>query len=124
MKNLMIFLVLALSSLGLSATDGIAFLDGSPDNLFEKAAHQDKLIFVDFYASWCAPCKELSTTTFTDPDVAQFMNEAFINIKVDVEKTDPIFSDLIEDIESIPQTYSLRPNLTLNGRQTVFYQWP
>ncbi|MFR3851185.1 MAG: thioredoxin family protein, partial [Odoribacter splanchnicus] len=36
--------------------------------------------------SWCGPCKMLAKEVFTDPEVAAFFNEKFVNVKVDMEK--------------------------------------
>ena len=41
---------------------------------------------MDCYNSWCGPCKMLAKEVFTDPDVAAFFNEKFVNAKVDMEK--------------------------------------
>ena len=41
---------------------------------------------MDCYTSWCGPCKMLAKEVFTDPDVAAFFNEKFVNAKVDMEK--------------------------------------
>jgi thiol:disulfide interchange protein len=49
-----------------------------------KATH--KKIFVDAYATWCAPCKELRKTTFKDAKAAAYFNKHYINYSIDVEK--------------------------------------
>jgi len=51
----------------------------------EKAAKEDKLIFLDGYTSWCAPCKWMEGNVFNQPEVADFYNSNFINTKFDCE---------------------------------------
>lgn len=50
---------------------------------------EGKKIVLHFYASWCGYCKKMDKETFSKSDVAAFMNENFISIKLDtdVEKT-------------------------------------
>ena len=48
------------------------------------AKQQHKIIFVDAYAIWCAPCKQLKATTFRDKKVACYFNARFINATIDV----------------------------------------
>ena len=45
-----------------------------------------KPIFVDAYAVWCAPCRELKRSTFKDSKVAAYFNTHYINVTIDVEK--------------------------------------
>ena len=47
----------------------------------------EKPIFIDFYADWCAPCKQLDSQTFTDKDVTETA-ELFTMLKVDCTKPD------------------------------------
>ncbi len=65
---------------------GINFQTGSWNEALELATKEDKLIFLDIYASWCGPCKLLKSKTFPDARVGQLFNSRFINYAVDGEK--------------------------------------
>ncbi len=51
-----------------------------------KAKSEDKLVFVDFYTSWCAPCKVMDKTTLADEEVIKWLNENTVALKIDAEK--------------------------------------
>ena len=51
----------------------------------DQAEAQGKLVFIDFYTSWCLPCKLMDEDVFTDPAFGAFMNERFVSIKIDAE---------------------------------------
>ena len=67
-------------------TVGIEFFAGSWDEALEKAKEENKLIFLDAYATWCGPCKRMAKNVFTDAEVGEFFNANFINFKMDMEK--------------------------------------
>jgi thiol:disulfide interchange protein DsbD len=46
-------------------------------------------VIIDFYADWCAPCRELDEKTFADPRVAEKL-AAFQRFKVDQTRSNPI----------------------------------
>ncbi|MDN3665784.1 thioredoxin family protein [Algibacter miyuki] len=64
----------------------INFKNGSFTSLLEIAKKENKLIFLDCYTSWCAPCKWMDKNVFTKPEVFSFYNKTFINVKLDMEK--------------------------------------
>lgn len=55
------------------------------EKAFELAREQNKMLFVDFYADWCQPCKMMDNNVFTVPEVYTLFNDRFINVKLDVE---------------------------------------
>ena len=54
--------------------------------VLEAAKAENKLVFVDFYTTWCLPCKLMDEDVFTDQEFGKFMNDNFINYKIDAEK--------------------------------------
>lgn len=66
--------------------EGIKFFHGTWEEALAKAEKENKLIFLDAYASWCGPCKRMAAQTFTKKEVGDFFNANFINYKMDMEK--------------------------------------
>lgn len=82
-----IFFLIAFVSISISTfADGIEFFHGTLDEAKVKAQKENKLIFIDCYTTWCAPCKMLAKFVFTDGELGNFNNEHFINLKLDMEK--------------------------------------
>jgi len=51
----------------------------------EEARAENKPIMIDFYADWCAACKELDQKTYSDPNVQNAL-ERFIIVKIDMTR--------------------------------------
>src|SRR5436305_1856241 len=67
-------------------TAGIHFIEDDWGYALKTAKDENKLVFLDIYATWCGPCKMLKQYTFTDSSVGDFFNKNFISISVDGEK--------------------------------------
>ncbi len=89
MKKILAFLTFSLlifSFLSSLSAQGIEFFHGTWAEAQEKAKSEEKLIFVDAYASWCGPCKRMAASVFPQEKVGSFFNANFINLKIDMEK--------------------------------------
>lgn len=88
MKRYLLIITVFLNSLlnPLIAQEGIEFFHGSFDEAKALAKEEGKLIFMDAYAVWCGPCKQMTNNVFPQKEVGDFFNKNFINMKVDMEK--------------------------------------
>lgn len=68
------------------AETGIKFIEDDWQLALKTAKDENKLVFLDIYATWCGPCKMLKQYTFTDKAVGEFFNKNFISVSVDGEK--------------------------------------
>ncbi len=69
---------------------GIKFETGTFSDILAKAKAEDKLIFMDVYATWCGPCKQMSKNVFPLEKVGTYFNKGFVNAKFDAEKGEGI----------------------------------
>ena len=81
---------------------GIEFQPLTFDAAIAKGKASHKIVFIDAYATWCGPCKQLSKKTFVDKKVAELFNAKFVNVKMDVDQAEgKKFAEKFE-INSIP----------------------
>ncbi|WP_460915096.1 thioredoxin family protein [Spirosoma areae] len=64
---------------------GIRFFSGSWPDVLAEAKRQNKPVFVDFYTTWCPPCRRMAREAFPNETVGAKFNDHFINYQVDAE---------------------------------------
>jgi len=84
LHTLLLFAGLILSSF--IQAQGIEFFHGNWEEGLAKSKAEGKIIFVDAFAKWCGPCKNMAANTFTNPAVGDFFNHNFICMKIDMEE--------------------------------------
>ena len=72
------------------------------DTSFEKAVNQTEITLVDFYASWCGPCRMLNTELIKLDDSLKDLNI----VKVDIDES-PATTDEFK-IEVVPTMFILK----------------
>lgn len=98
MKNLktLILAAMIMGGMQVAAAQGISFERGSWATVLKKAKTSDKIIFVDFYATWCKPCSMMTKNVFTDARVGEYFNKHFVSWTVDAEKEE---EDLVNSVD-------------------------
>jgi thiol-disulfide isomerase/thioredoxin len=85
-KILITCLIIIMCKAGFS--QGIKFEKGLTwDQVKAKAQNENKYIFVDCYATWCAPCKWMAANIFPLEEVGDYYNNHFINVAIQMDQT-------------------------------------
>jgi thioredoxin 1 len=89
--------------------DGIHFQKGNWQQALDLAKKENKLVFLDIYATWCGPCKQLKKYTFSDKSAGEFFNTNFVNMALDGEKEEGAALAQKFEIEGYPTLMFVTP---------------
>ena len=84
MKKIILFLSVSLFALSLVAQTN--FRDITYKEALAAAKAEKKQVFIDFYTSWCGPCKMMMKNVFPLKEVGDYLNARFVCVKIDAEK--------------------------------------
>ena len=79
---------------------------------FSEIINSDKLVLIDFHATWCGPCKQLSPIV---QEVSKEMGDAVRVIKIDVDKNQTVAQKY--QIRGVPTMMILKKGNNFGGNQ-------
>ena len=83
-------IVITCASGALSAQDSSGVQWMTFEEAVEKSKTGKKKIFIDVYTDWCGWCKVMDKNTFSDPEIAAYLNENFYNVKFNAQQTEDV----------------------------------
>ncbi len=98
-KLLYVLLILSLPQL---AYNKVNFYKGSLNEVKRTAATEGKLYFVDFYASYCLPCKLMDQTTFMDEELGSYVSQSYIPLKLNIDAFDAYEIRADYEVQELP----------------------
>jgi len=85
------------------------------NEIFQKAVNENKLVFLSIGQSSCHWCHVMADETFSNKDVAEFINKNFISIKVDKDE----FPDVDNHYQHLCQIFSQTGGWPLNAHKIM-----
>jgi thiol:disulfide interchange protein len=86
------------------------YYGGTMNEILDKAKKENKLVFVDMTADWCAPCKIMDEEVFTYKPLYEFVNDKFISYKLDVDNSTDHYLAFLYNVKTIPTIMFLDQN--------------
>ncbi|MEN2992201.1 MAG: thioredoxin family protein [Bacteroidia bacterium] len=102
----------------------IQFFSGSWEALLQEAQRTNKAIFVEFYAVWCEPCKQLERYTFPNPEVTAYVQTHYLAYKVDGEQGEGARLAKRFRVRAYPTLLFLSPSGEQVGKRVGFVDAP
>lgn len=112
MKKIL-FLLSLLFFCSRGTTQGLITIDQDFNKALSLAAQEDKMVFIDFYTTWCAPCKKLENLVFQNDSIKNILKKDFILLKYNAE------DDSVYNLSKKHHISSYPTGLILNKRGYV-----
>jgi thiol-disulfide isomerase/thioredoxin len=98
--------LLAVATLSTSSAE--PFAEIKFEDACTAATNDDKIVLIDFYTTWCGPCKLLDQKTWKNPQVIKLLESKTVSLRLDAEKETELAGRYRIDV--YPTVLLLSPN--------------
>lgn len=102
MKNAFLTLLLVLLAASLSAQRAFDL-----ESARKMALANNKMIILDFWASWCGPCRTMDAELWNTPEFTELMDR-FVFVRIDIDANQALAQQY--SVRSIPRVVVITPN--------------
>ena len=96
------FLVASTTLIATRASMKVSFAQAEWNQAQTVATQQKKLFFVDFDASYCAACRNMEQSTYMDNNLANYINQNVVALRVDVQDFDGVMWSQKYEVDALP----------------------
>lgn len=86
------------------------------EEIMADAVLQNKIVFLDFYTTWCGPCKWMDNNVLNQNAIVSKLNRNFVNYKVDAEDFEGVNTALKYRVAAYPTYIFVTPGGTVLHR--------
>lgn len=97
-------------------TDNVMVSNGMTKQQFQELLKSDKLVLIDFYADWCAPCKKMKPYL---EEISKDMADKVVVVRINADDNQTICKELKIDALPVLQLYK---NKTLTWTNAGFIE--
>jgi len=83
--------VVALSTSYLLAGEGSVLRWNTFNEGIAEAKKTNKKVLIDVYTNWCSWCKKMDASTYSDKDVAKYLSQRYVLIKLNAESDKKLY---------------------------------
>jgi len=84
----------------------------------EAARKENKVVMIDFFTTWCGPCKKLDAVTWKDEAVVKWLTERTVPLKIDAEQEEALAGRF--KLDAYPSLVFVQPDGKELGRLVGF----
>ncbi|GGH01942.1 hypothetical protein GCM10011416_20920 [Polaribacter pacificus] len=101
-------------------TENFISIDQDYELALKTASKENKLLFIDFYTTWCAPCKEVDELVFQNDSIQQILKKDYVFLRYNAENDTVFHLSKKHHVSSYPTGLVLNSNGYVVNRKYGF----